>query len=337
MRARSWLLLLGLYLRAHAGTISLCAAACGIMAALNALGLGDVRELYYAFLLILALGLALFGFSFARFAARQRALWRALEHLPPEPEALPEARTSLEATYRDIAMAYGRAYRGQADAQTQEELTRRDYYTLWVHQIKTPIAALNLIAQSEQAVDREQLRQELFKIEQYAEAALTYQRLGSIREDLELVPVALYPLCCKVVRRLRPLFTYGKIRLGLEPFEDEALSDEKWLGMALEQVLTNALKYTPPGGLITIAPAERQVLTVSDTGIGIRQADVPRVFERGFTGSIGRQEERSTGIGLYLCSRACRLLGHKVSLQSQLGKGTCVTFDLRRERLEVFS
>ena len=126
----------------------------------------------------------------------------------------------------------------------------------------------------------------------------------------------------------------------MEPFQGVALSDAKWLGMALEQVLTNALKYTPPGGSITVGLREPLVLFVRDTGPGIGAEDLPRVFERGFTGRIGRMEregEKSTGIGLYLCKQACDILGHGVSIASPPGEGVTVTFDLRRERFEPFA
>ncbi len=322
--------LLGRYLHAYWPTLLFCLGLFALFPMVHLLGFGQLRELGYALFLSVMLLLAGFLFTFCRFVIHQLALWKALERLPSDPSRLPPARTPTENDYRKLALAYSREARQQADEAATAELTRTDYYTLWIHQIKTPIAAMNLIAQSETPIDRKQLRQELFKVERYAEAALTFQRLSSIREDLALEMIPLYPLCCKIVRKLRPLFQYRNILLRLEPFDGSALTDEKWLGMALEQVLTNALKYTPEGGQIEIALMPPQVLTISDTGIGIRPEDVPRVFHRGFTGYAGRSEEKSTGIGLYLCKQACDLLGHKVSLCSELGKGTCVTFDLHR-------
>jgi signal transduction histidine kinase len=143
-----------------------------------------------------------------------------------------------------------------------------------------------------------------------------------------------------VVKQLRPLFLYRKISLHMEPFEGEALSDAKWLGMAITQVMTNALKYTPPGGTVTVTTDGPLLLTIRDTGAGIPAEDLPREFDRGFTGRLGRAErdgEKSTGIGLYLCREACDKLGHRVSIASRPGEGTAVTFDLRRERFESFS
>lgn len=190
------------------------------------------------------------------------------------------------------------------------------------------------MAQSSAPVDRDLMRQELIKVNQYATSALSYQRLSSIHGDLELMAVQLYPLCCQAVRSLRPLFVGGKLSLTLEPFDDVVLSDAKWLGVVLSQVLTNALKYTPEGGRITIRMAAPDVLEISDTGIGVRPEDVPRVFDRGFTGHTGRSHEKSTGIGLYLCRVICDKLGHRITLTSRLGEGTQVRIDMHRQVFE---
>lgn len=328
--------LLGGYFRTYRYMMGLYLLLCAIFVSLHFLGWGTLRELSYS-LTIAGVALAVaFWLSFRRYAKHLRLLWQAQENPPPEPTALPEGATLAEESFRQMAVAYGKEYHRQGDLARQADTERTDYYTLWVHQIKTPIAALKLIAQSEKPINREMLGQEIFKIDQYADAALTYQRLTSIRSDLELEDVPLYPLCCKVVKRLRPLFAYRKIQLSMAPFAGTVLSDEKWLAMVLEQVLTNGLKYTPEGGQITISQPGPTQLAIKDTGIGIRPEDVPRVFERGFTGSLGRTSDKSTGIGLYLCKQACDLLGHHISLTSIPDGGTTVILDMRREALEAF-
>ena len=307
---------------------------------MHLLGQGTPRELNYTLLLIgFGMGYAARR-SFVRYARRQLRLWDALLHLPPDADAIPEALTEPERCFRTLCAEWQRMQSREATLASAAERERLDYFTLWVHQIKTPISALDLMAQSGEPLDRELLRQEVFKIGQYADAALSFQRLQSLHDDLALADVPLYPLCCTVVKRLRPIFLYRKISLRMEPFSGTALSDSKWLGMALTQVLTNALKYTPEGGTITVGLREPLVLTVRDTGIGISAEDLPRVFHRGFTGHVGRtgrDYEKSTGIGLYLCKQACEKLGHTVTLASPPEGGVTVTFDLRRERFEVFS
>lgn len=301
---------------------------------LHLLAGGAVREVSYGLLLASIIVLAAVIISFIRLASRLRQLDKALTHLPEEPNVLPAPATVAEQYWRRLACAYLKQYRDAMAHNQTEEREKSDYYTLWLHQIKTPLSALGLIAQSDGNVDRALMRQELLKIEQYAAMALSYQRLDSIHQDMDLTETQLYPLCCQVVRKLRPLFQYGQIALTMEPFSGTALTDGKWMAVVLTQVLTNALKYTPPGGRITVTMPSACVLMVEDTGIGIRSEDVPRVFDRGFTGHTGRSQEKSTGIGLYLCKRICRELGHRIDLNSQIGKGTVVTLDLHRSVFE---
>ena len=311
----------------------------GVFLGMHSLGGGKIGELSYT-LLLLAIGLGMAAvFSLIRYAVRQLALWQALKDPPLDPAALPPAEDEAENSFRELALGYQAARKTAEEQAAVAEQERLDYFTLWVHQIKTPISALDLMAQSEEPISREMLRQEVFKISQYADAALSYQRLRSLRNDLTLVNVPLYPLCCAMIRKLRPIFLYRKISLLMEPFEGVALSDAKWLGMALTQVLTNALKYTPEGGTITVSLREPLVLEIRNTGPGIRPEDLPRVFERGFTGRLGREAregEASTGIGLYLCRQACDQLGHRLSIASVPGESVTVTFDLRREGFEAF-
>ena len=312
----------------------------GVFMCIHLLGGGKIREISYALLLIGTGALVAGIVSLARYLARKWMLDEALAHPPVENAAIPPARNAIEESYRTLANTYRLQRDSQQQSGAKAENERLNYFTLWVHQIKTPISALDLMAQSDDPVDRDLLRQEVIKIGQYADAALTFQRLQSLNSDLGLDEAALYPLCCSVVRGLRPIFLYRKITLHMEPFTSTVLTDAKWLGMAIGQVLTNALKYTQPGGSITIAMPAQQVLTIADTGAGIAAGDLPRVFDLGFTGQLGRADrsgEKSTGIGLYLCKQACDRLGHTVSIASTEGKGTTVTFDLRREAFESYS
>ena len=321
------------WFRAYRLPALLIAALLLIFPLTHVLGGGTVRELDYALLLCGAVCLAAALISLILLARKLRMLESAAKHLPEEPSALPPASSPAEAAWRKLTEAYQSHARELEGRMREDARETADYYTLWLHQIKTPLAALNLLAESPGEIDRRLLRQETLKIEEYAAIALDYQRLQNIHSDLHLTHAPLYPLCCQAARRLLPLFQYGRIGLTLEPFEGTALTDSKWLLVVLTQVLTNALKYTPPGGHITIRQTKPCVLTIEDTGIGIRPEDQARVFDRGFTGHTGRSQEKSTGIGLYLCKHICDELGHDIALNSQVGKGTRVTLDLRRTDL----
>ncbi len=203
-----------------------------------------------------------------------------------------------------------------------------DYYTLWMHQIKTPIAAMNLMLGEGQTP----IKNELFKIEQYVEMALTYLRLNSPETDYVFAEAKVDDIIKKALRKYANLFIMKKISLTYEPTQECALTDEKWLQFVIEQLLSNAIKYTKEGGRITIA-CEEGLLSVSDTGIGIAKEDLPRVFDKGYTGFNGRSHEKSTGIGLYLVKKATEKLGNPIAIESAIGIGTTVILNLKRDNL----
>ncbi len=208
----------------------------------------------------------------------------------------------------------------EAGRERQESL---DYYTLWTHQIKTPIAAMRLILQEQDTQTSRDLQAELFKTEQYVEMALSYVRLGSDSTDYVFRKYSLDSLVRQAVRKYASLFIQKKIKLHLEPLDIQAVTDEKWLTFALGQVLSNALKYTAKGS-ISIYGQSDKTLVIADTGIGIAPEDLPRIWEKGFTGCNGRKDQRATGIGLYLCKRILENLSHSIRVESRPGEGTKV-------------
>lgn len=207
-----------------------------------------------------------------------------------------------------------------------------DYYTLWVHQIKTPIAASSLlIADLEKGSLRYQLEQELFKIEAYANIVLQYLRLESFHEDVRVEKIDLEPLIRELVKKYASFFIHKGLRLNLHDVQVKVITDRKWFLIILEQILSNSLKYTTQGE-IEIFVAEGN-LFIRDTGLGIKTSDLNRVFERGFSGYNGRLTQQSSGLGLYLSKQVAQKLGHSLDLESQLGHGTTAKIGLKREDL----
>lgn len=295
---------------------------------------------FFLFLSDLSAALALYGLALALLPVfslffvdfwRYRRRYRNLYQLKTA-TALPASHgeTLHEELLRDFLLQMDHTLH-QKDAQIhlreQESLT---YYTLWVHQIKTPIAAMRLILQQETTPHTAALRQELFKIERYADMVLGYLRIDSLQSDLSLHRQRAYLLVKAAVKTYMPVFLYQKLTLSLEPFPNEIVTDQKWLVFVLEQLLSNALKYTPKGS-IEIHMDSRDVLRIKDTGIGIAEEDLPRIFERGFTGQNGRLSSQSSGLGLFLCKRILDKLGHSIEIQSSLGKGTTVLLHLHQE------
>ena len=209
-----------------------------------------------------------------------------------------------------------------------------NYYTTWVHQIKTPIAVMQMILQAEDTQEHRELQAELFRIEQYVEMVLTYIRLGSEEHDFVFQECNLDSLIRESIHKYAAQFVRRRIRLIYEPVNAKVLTDEKWLAFILEQLLSNAVKYTYQGS-VTISVSPDHKLSVSDTGIGIAGEDLPRIFEKGFTGYNGRADKKSTGLGLYLCRRTAECLGIQIEVQSVPGEGSVFTLDLSQSNLEV--
>ena len=163
---------------------------------------------------------------------------------------------------------------------------------------------------------------------------LTYLRLDSGSTDYVLKKYDLDDIIRQAVRKYASQFIRKKIRLIYEPLSCEVLTDEKWLLFVIEQVLSNALKYTRSGE-ISITLEVPKTLCIRDTGIGIAPEDLPRIFENGFTGYNGRSDKKASGIGLYLCRKICSRLNHKIIITSKVDVGTEVRIDLDRKILKV--
>ena len=204
-----------------------------------------------------------------------------------------------------------------------------DYYSMWVHQIKTPIAAMNFLLDNEE-VDQKILQQELFKIERYVEMVLTYIRLDSISSDYVITKINLDEVVKDSVKKYATIFINKKIKLNYVSHETMVISDKKWLSFAFEQILGNSVKYSSSGGEITIETCENK-LVIEDNGMGIKEEDLPRIFEKGFTGFNGRYEKKSSGLGLYLCKKTLDKLGHHIEISSKVGEGTRIEITFPKE------
>lgn len=322
------------YLKRQYKLLLLLAGAVCIFAAVFALYDLPLEAVLYAGALCLALGLVLFAVGYSRFLRRHRELQRLLRQAGEKALSLPPARGLLEEDYQTLLQAVCRD-RARLAAENESRLRElTDYYSLWVHQIKTPIAAMDLLLQA--GPDRAtEMEIELQKIAQYVDMVLQYLRLDSTAKDLVLQRCQLDAVVRQTVRKYAKLFILKKIQLVFQETKWEVLSDEKWLCFLLEQLLSNALKYTPEGGKISIFLEGETNLVIADTGIGIAPEDLPRVFEKGFTGNNGRMDKKATGIGLYLCRRVTNLLGHTISIASEPGVGTQVRLGLGRPQFDI--
>lgn len=206
-----------------------------------------------------------------------------------------------------------------------------DYYTVWAHQIKTPIASMRLTLQNEDTKLSRRLLSDLFHIEQYVEMIMAFLRIDSTSSDYVFKEHNIDTLIRQTVKKFAHEFIDRKITLEYEPIDYTVITDDKWMSFVIEQVLSNALKYTRKGS-IKIYMNEQKMLCIEDTGIGIAPEDLPRVFEKGYTGYNGRSDKKASGLGLYLCKIICQKLDLEITVSSKLDKGTTVFIDLNQHR-----
>ena len=265
---------------------------------------------------------------------KQREKKKRLTHLAALPddltERLEEAPGSLEEAYETIIRNLSQREQDFRREQQRREADRADYYTTWVHQIKTPIASMYLSLENEDSPLSRSLGEELQRIEQYVQMVLTYQRLDSVYTDYVFRECPMDPLVKGALRKFAAQFIRKGIRLDYTPTQKSVVTDEKWLSFVVEQLLSNALKYTPQGTVSIYM--EDGSLCIRDTGIGIAPEDLPRIFERGYTGCNGRSDKKASGLGLYLCRRICNNLGHALTAESTPGVGTLMKLDLNQTR-----
>ncbi len=320
--------MLGAYLKRQWKLIFMLAAFACLSGAVFWLYRLPVESVLYAAALCMVLGLFLFVVSYIRFRQKHKELEWLLRQAGERVLPLPPPRGLLEEDYQALlkAVCKDRAAIAQENDVRLQEMT--DYYTLWAHQIKTPIAAMRLLFQE---TPQPELEVELLKIEQYVEMVLGYLRLGSGSTDYVFREESLDSLLRQAVRKYARLFILKKISLDFQETNRSVVTDEKWLSFVIEQLLSNALKYTPEGGQIRIYN-DGETVVIADNGIGIQEEDLPRVFEKGFTGFNGRENRKSTGIGLYLCREVMDRLNHGISISSRPGQGTLVRLDLSRKR-----
>lgn len=235
---------------------------------------------------------------------------------------LPKADTLSEKTYQEVLRLVLEKKNQQQEELQQNQKNMLDDFGLWLHQIKTPVAALDLLIQSGQ-IEPRRMKNEVFKINEYLQMILNYMRQNLDQADLVFQQLSIEKIIKSVVKKYATFFSQKNLSLQLGNLEGQVYSDQKWLIFILEQVIFNAIKYTEDG-TISIAFSENQ-LTIQDTGMGIRAEDLPRVFEKGYTGMNGREQQRASGLGLYLSQEAAGKLGCHLYIESQIKKGTKVT------------
>ncbi len=306
---------------------------CAVFAASFLLYHLPIGAIAYPMLFCLLLGVIFVIWDFSRARQKHKMLMEIQNLTAAMIGSLPEPQGADDEDYQAIIRSLQQEaaeHDTLASARYQDMV---EYYTLWVHQIKTPITSMRLSLEQEDTALSRKLSSDLFQIEQYVEMVLAFLRLDFNSSDYVFREYALDGILEQAITKFAPEFIARKIHLNYVPTGESVVTDEKWLSFVVEQILSNALKYTPSGE-IKIDLRQPKTLCIQDTGIGIAPSDLPRVFEKGYTGCNGRTDKRASGIGLYLCRRICGKLGIEIRIDSQLDQGTTVFLNLEQYKLK---
>lgn len=253
--------------------------------------------------------------------------------------AMPEPQNAGQKLYLELIKKIYRDHFIQLQKLHNEKRDHQDFIMSWIHEVKLPIAASRLLMDNSMGktvdflVDR--FEDELNKIDNYVEQALYYSRIDSFSKDYFITEVPSIQIIKESVRKYAKLFINKSIRITMPDVQQFVHSDSKWLSFIMDQIIANSLKYTNDGGDISFSfeeDSKEKRMLIHDTGIGIKPEDINRVFDKGFTGSIGRSHAKSTGMGLYLAKQMSLKLGHNLSIQSEEGTYTQVTIHFPKIR-----
>lgn len=283
------------------------------------------KPILYATLIVTVVGVIFLGLGYMKYRTRISYLKELsdggdiegrVNHL--------QDTTDLEiAMYQDLLRSMSDSYRNYVTKEDEKYRNRTDYFGMWAHQIKTPISAMHLLIDEK---DLPEEKNQLFWIEEYVSMVMHYLKADDITKDFVLQKYAMDPIIQEAVRHFSSQFIHKKIKLEYDLTNTYSVTDKKWILFVIEQILSNSLKYTEKGS-IRIS-AEGKNLVITDTGCGIAPEDIPRLGDKGYTGYNGRMDSHSSGLGLYLCRLVLSQLGHTITFQSTLGKGTSVIIGL---------
>lgn len=245
-------------------------------------------------------------------------------------ELMPQSFSLEDRLYRDMIRRSNKSAIEKIRAVEDARQEYREYIESWVHEVKAPIADICLLCEKRKDGTARRILQENIKIENYVDMALFYARSDEVYKDYLIKETSLQPTAEDVLRKNKHYLIENRMQATVD-CPDTVYTDVKWIAFILNQVVLNAVKYRRDEGpklSIHTSRAERSVrLTVADNGCGIPEEELPRIFDKGFTGTNGRNGAHATGMGLYLCRKLCVKLGIQIRAESTVGSGTRISLE----------
>lgn len=303
----------------------ICMAALAAFLRVNGNGFDSIILIILVWVLLLA-GCSCYSW-FTRKAQTEKLLelTEQLEERYLISEVMEKPRRADDQIYYQILKMAGKSMLEQIGIVKRERIEYKEYIEQWIHEIKTPITAMKLICENHRSDFTNEMLVDLERINRYTEQALYYARSEHTEKDYLIREIRLFDVVHQAIAENKYVLRQYNIRIDLAETEDSVYSDEKWLCFILNQLIVNAVKYRSELSVIsfhTERAGNEITLCIEDNGIGINESDLPRIFEKGFTGENGRNvSQNATGIGLYLCKRLCDKLGIGIVAASS-GTGT---------------
>ena len=294
-------------------------------------GIQTVLFILVVWLIVLASCLLLFYFSRKKYLNKLLDMTEQLKERYLLPEIMQEPERADEQVFYQIMKMAEKSMLERIGEVQRERKEYKEYIEQWIHEVKTPITAIKLICENNRCSFTRELMAELENINRFTEQALYYARSEHTEKDYSVREINLSDVVHGAIADNKYLLRQNNVAVTVEDVEYSIYSDDKWLRFILDQLISNAVKYRadqPVLHFFTVKENDRIILSVEDNGIGIPQSDLPRIFEKGFTGQNGRTIHSSTGIGLYLCRRLCDKLGIGISASSER-KGTAISLSFR--------
>ena len=294
-------------------------------------GIQTVLFILVVWLIVLTSCLLLFYFSRKKYLNKLLDMTEQLKERYLLPEIMQEPERADEQVFYQIMKMAEKSMLERIGEVQRERKEYKEYIEQWIHEVKTPITAIKLICENNRCSFTRELMAELENINRFTEQALYYARSEHTEKDYSVREINLSDVVHGAIADNKYLLRQNNVAVTVEDVEYSIYSDDKWLRFILDQLISNAVKYRadqPVLHFFTVKENDRIILSVEDNGIGIPQSDLPRIFEKGFTGQNGRTIHSSTGIGLYLCRRLCDKLGIGISASSER-KGTAISLSFR--------
>ena len=290
-------------------------------------GIQTVLFVLVVWLMILISCLLLFYYSRKKYLDKLLDMTEKLDERYLLPEIMQEPERADEQVFYQIMKMAEKSMLERIGEVQRERKEYKEYIEQWIHEVKTPITAIKLICENNRCSFTRELMAELENINRFTEQALYYARSEHTEKDYSVREINLSDVVHGAIADNKYLLRQNNVAVTVEDVEYSIYSDDKWLRFILDQLISNAVKYRadqPALHFFAVKENDSIILSVEDNGIGIPQSDLPRIFEKGFTGQNGRMIRSSTGIGLYLCMRLCDKLGIGISASSE-GKGTTIS------------